>query len=170
MFSGKFPKDLLDHPSGNVNVYHELKATTFFEGFSNRLLIEWGAGAVNWHQNASNEKKIIGIGHLPKYTFFGYENVILTFEELKEILTDTIQYSEWHIALKSVHAIYLITQLDTGNQYVGPASGEDSLLQRWKSYIKTKDGGKKKIKKLLEKNEKVIKIFNSVFCKYSQKR
>lgn len=159
LFSEDFPSSLLNHPSGNVNVYHKLESTNYFEDFAERLLIDWGGGTVSWHQKASNPKPIIGISHSPKYTFYGYENVILTFEELKEIIDDAILYSEWHTALKTVHGIYLITQLDTGNQYIGSASGEDSLLQRWKSYIKTRDGGNKKIKELLEKDPEIYKNF-----------
>lgn len=160
LFSEKYPEDLLDSPpSGGTNVFHELKDTDHFKDLKERLYIDWGKGTVSWSQKGSNKKPIIGIGHLSKFTFKGYENIVLKFHQLEEILTDPIKYSEWETALKSVHAIYLITLLDTGKQYVGSASGQDSLFQRWTSYVNTKHGGNKDLKKLLDKEPERYKKF-----------
>lgn len=160
LLSADYPEVLLEAPSpGKQNVFHKLKDTDYFKDLEEKLYIEWGKGTVIWSQKASNKKPIIGIGHLPKFTFNGYENIVLKFQQLEEILTDSIKYSEWETALKSVHAIYLITLLDTGHQYVGSASGEESLLQRWTSYITTKHGDNKDLKELLNKDPQRYKEF-----------
>lgn len=67
----------------------------------------------------------------------------------KEILKDNLTYADWHTALSSVRAIYLIVDRTDGKQYVGSAYGEDGLLQRWSMYINTKHGHNKKIKELI---------------------
>jgi len=160
LLSEKYPDILLKEPSpGRVNFYHELADTDHFKDLKEKLYIEWGKGTVSWSQKATNDKPIIGIGHLPKYIFEGYENIVLNFEDLEDILNDPIKYKEWHTALKSVHAIYLITLMDTGEQYVGSASGKDSILHRWTSYIKIKHGGNKDFKELLYKEPERYKEF-----------
>lgn len=95
-----------------------------------RLIIDWGKGTRSWAQKGTNEKAIIAIQANPKMVFTGFENLILTYDELKEISDDTITYSEWHTALSSVNEIYLIVDRNNGNQYIGSAYGKDGLLGR----------------------------------------
>jgi hypothetical protein len=40
-----------------------------------------------------------------------YENITLIYLELKENLENSVLYKSWHIALASVYAIYLITDI-----------------------------------------------------------
>ena len=160
LFSEDYPKTLLNQPGPNrVNKFHELEETGYFKDLVERLYIDWGKATVKWDQKATNEKPIIHIGHLPKYIFEGNENIVLRFEDLEEILSDPLRYKEWHTVLKSVHAIYLITLLDTGEQYIGSASGKESILQRWSSYISTKHGQNKEIKDLLDQERERYKEF-----------
>ena len=81
--------------------------------------------------------------------FSGYENLILSYRELKEIVENQSVYSEWHTALSSVNAIYLIVDRTTGKQYVGSAYGEGGLLGRWSYYVSTLHGGNKLMKELI---------------------
>ena len=74
----------------------------------------------------------------------------MTFDELKDIVDNPEIYDSWHTALKSVHAVYLITDTTDGKQYVGSASGTDGLLGRWTEYIKTHHGGNNKMIELLK--------------------
>ncbi len=92
---------------------------------------------------------MIAIQTNPKYSFIGYDKVILSYGELKEIVTDSILYENWHTALSSVYAIYLIVDKTDGKQYVGSAYGDGGLLGRWKYYVNTKHGGDKKVKDLI---------------------
>ena len=114
-----------------------------------RLIIDWGKATVSWHQWATNEKAVLAIQTNPKYAFLGYDRVILSHSELKEIAMDSILYENWHTALSSVYAIYLIVDKTDGKQYVGSAYGDGGLLNRWKCYVNTKHGGNKQLKEVI---------------------
>lgn len=147
LFPEKMPKELLEHPD---NIYHELVETDIYSDLVNKLYIDWGKGTVNWYQSAVNDKPIIAIKSVPKLEFKGYERIVLMYDQLKQIIESPITYENWHDALKSVNAIYLITDLIEGKQYVGSAYGADSLFQRWKTYVETKHGNNKKMIKYLK--------------------
>ncbi|GLC90463.1 GIY-YIG nuclease family protein [Lysinibacillus piscis] len=142
LFPSKMPKILLEHPT---NIYHELEQTSYYHDLINRLYIDWGKGTVNWSQSALNDKPIIAIKSVPTIEFKGYERVMLMYGQLEQIIESQVTYENWHDALKAVHAVYLITDLAEGRQYVGSAYGADSLFQRWETYVKTKHGNNKKI-------------------------
>ncbi len=142
LFSDKVPQALLAHPQ---NIYHELIETVYYSDLINRLYIDWGKGTVNWSQRAINDKPIIAIKSVPSLEFKGYEKIVLMYDQLKQIIDNQVTYENWHDALKSVHAIYLITDLTEGRQYVGSAYGADSLFQRWKTYVETKHGNNKRL-------------------------
>ena len=129
--------------------FYDLQATDIMADLKERLIIEWGKAAVSWHQWASNEKNVLAIQANPKYTFPGYDKVILSYAELKEIISDNILYENWHTALSSIYAIYLIVDTSDGKQYVGSAYGNDGLLDRWKCYVNTGHGGNKQIRDLI---------------------
>jgi len=66
---------------------------------------------------------------------------------------DPTLYENWHTALSSVYAIYLITDKVSGKQYVGSAYGTGGLLGRWKNYVETHHGGNKRIVELLQQQQ-----------------
>lgn len=128
-------------------MFYELEHIDLLKEYEGRLLIEWGKGALAWAQKATNEKPIVAIQD--KRAFSGYENFILTYDELKEIVKDPTAYESWHTALSSVNAIYLIVDRENGRQYVGSAYGKDGLLGRWTHYVDSLHGGNKLMKELL---------------------
>jgi len=71
--------------------------------------------------------------------FPGYENVDLSWKELKRVL----DRKDWKTALENQKGVYLITDINTGRRYVGSAYGENMILGRWKSYIHNGHGGNK---------------------------
>lgn len=95
--------------------------------------------------------------------FPGYENINLSWRELSRV----IEKDTWKTALRNQKAIYLITDTATGKMYVGSAYGENMLLNRWQSYIKTHNGGnigfKELTKDYIEKyfRYSVLDIFKS---------
>ncbi len=42
----------------------------------------------------------------------------------------------------------MITDASNGKMYVGSAYGDEMILNRWKSYVKTGNGGNKELKEL----------------------
>ena len=79
--------------------------------------------------------------------FPGYNKVVLSHRQLK-IITTQLEPS-WKSALSNVKGIYLISDISTGKLYVGSATGEDGIWQRWESYAKTGHGGNSELKTLL---------------------
>jgi hypothetical protein len=50
--------------------------------------------------------------------------------------------------LQNQKGVYLITDISNGKMYVGSAYGENMILGRWESYVKTYHGGNVGLKKL----------------------
>jgi hypothetical protein len=80
--------------------------------------------------------------------FPGYNNVIVRQGKLKIVVSQ--QEPTWKAALSNVKGIYLIVDTNTGKKYVGSATGDGGLWQRWESYVKTGHGGNIELKTLLK--------------------
>lgn len=76
--------------------------------------------------------------------FPGYENVNLSWQELARVISKDF----WKTALQNQKAVYLITDISNGKQYVGAAYAENMLLNRWQSYIKSRHGGNVQLRQL----------------------
>lgn len=150
---GGIPIDITMMPEGfpapqmflEDNYLFDLQPMEVMADLKDRLIIDWGKSAVSWSQWATNEKPVLAIQSNPRYSFRGYEKVVLSYAELKEILSDKILYENWHTALTSIYAIYLIVDKVDGKQYVGSAYGDGGLLGRWSCYVETKHGGNKQL-------------------------
>lgn len=129
--------------------YFSLKYIDLLEEYEGKLTIDWGSSTRMWHQKGTTEKPIISIQANEKKVFSGFENLILTYDELKEIISNPTIYEAWHIALSSVNAIYLIVDRETGKQYIGSAYGKDGLLGRWSCYVNSLHGHNKRMKELM---------------------
>ena len=128
-------------------MFYNLERIDLLKEYEGRLLIEWGKSALAWAQKGTNEKPIVAIRD--KKIFSGYENAILTYEELREIVQDPTAYETWHTALSTVNAVYLIVDRENGRKYVGSAYGKGGLLGRWTHYVKSLHGDNKLMKELL---------------------
>ena len=144
------PKDF-PHPEWfqGENAYFDLEHIDLLKDYEGRLTIDWGNSARMWHQKGTTEKPIVAIQADEKKVFSGFENLLLTYDELKEIVENPTIYEAWHTALSSVNAIYLIVDRETGKQYVGSAYGKDGLLGRWSCYVNSLHGNNKLMKELI---------------------
>lgn len=148
-------------------VYIDLQKNQMLEDLCDRLVIDWGTSTnqiVQYSKEAIENKPVIGI--TPKYDFVGYDKVIYRFPELEEVISNPVEYLTLHNALKAVNGVYVMQDTITGKLYIGSAYGEDGILGRWKTYVKTKGlGGKEeaganvKIEKLLKDNPDRYKDF-----------
>lgn len=118
--------------------------------YENRLVIDWGGGTLAWHQKGTNEKPILSIESVGKRPFVGYDKVVLTYQQLKDVIeNEANDYELWQTALRSVNAVYLIVDTESGQQYVGSAYGKDGLLGRWRIYADSLHGHNKLMKELI---------------------
>jgi hypothetical protein len=95
--------------------------------------------------------------------FPGYDKVKVSWEELSRV----IKKEGWKTALQNQKGVYLITDISNGKMYVGSAYGENMILGRWRSYVKTGHGGNAELKKIgfehIQKNFEysILDIFKS---------
>lgn len=77
--------------------------------------------------------------------FPGYKNRHVKFSTIKRIIGKTL--IDWKTALQ-IKGIYLLTDKLTGKRYVGQASGEDGIWQRWSDYVNDGHGGNVALRRL----------------------
>ena len=142
------PEKEVSNYNGEYAIFNLTKVDNLDE-VEGKLIIEWGNSARMWNQKGTTEKPVVSIQPDEKKVFMGFENLIIKYDDLKEIIDNSKIYESWHTALKSVNAIYLIVDTETGKQYVGSAYGQDGLLGRWSDYVKTHHGNNKEMKQLI---------------------
>lgn len=145
---------------GGVYQYeYSIQEVNGFEDLKDRVIIDWGKGAIGWHQWIKNEKAVVEIQpglHYQRFT--DYFDFILEFKQLQEIVNN--QYSDWKRMLSATKGIYLISDTKTGKLYVGSAYGEDGIWGRWVSYIRSNGHGNNEIlKNLISKDKKYANNF-----------
>lgn len=153
---------------GDTDVFYDLKEIDGFDDLKNRVVIDWGKGALAWSQwvrkngtgNLKN-KEVVEI--LPKgyvKEFPGFLDFVIRYDELEAIVNNPEANREWHTMLSSVAGIYLIMDTDGGKQYVGSAYGKKGVLGRWKEYVTTGGhGGNLLLKKILKTDSTAAKHF-----------
>lgn len=82
--------------------------------------------------------------------FEGYDNVHLSYRKFKDMLDGKILPS-YYEALRKVAGVYCLTDTNTGKLYIGSATGEEGVAQRWGDYLNSKHGGNKKLRELYDK-------------------
>ncbi|MBQ9189712.1 MAG: GIY-YIG nuclease family protein [Clostridia bacterium] len=148
--------DLKPHNWPNENDFQgeasffTLHRENILEEYEGRILIDWGKSARMWHQKGTTEKPIIAIQSAQHKQFPGYDKVLLSFQELQEVVYNQTDFELWQNALSSVNAVYLIVDIETGKQYVGSAYGDGGLLGRWRAYVDTYHGGNKIMREVIQ--------------------
>ncbi len=79
--------------------------------------------------------------------FPGFNAVRLPFELLQAVIRQ--DSPSWRSALANIAGVYVISDTETGLQYVGSAYGGVGLWQRWSAYAKSGHGGNKELRDLL---------------------
>jgi hypothetical protein len=131
--------------------FYELQREPQYSPIEGRVVIDWGTGALAWHQHIRN-KEIIEIDapgrFLSPFTdYLGFSN---TFFELQRMISEPNAHRDWHSSLTSVSGIYLIVDENNGGQYVGSAYGTEGIWGRWSTYAATGHGGNKCLQKLMD--------------------
>ncbi|MEI6142368.1 MAG: GIY-YIG nuclease family protein [Mariniphaga sp.] len=142
---GKITKDL------NIlnGVGYEYATLSEYEKYFGRLIIRFKNTSQNMIRNAESvidDCEVVQI--LPDIfdneIFAGYDKVNLSWKELSRVL----EKDTWKTALQNQKGVYLITDSFNGKMYVGSAYGDEMILNRWKSYVKTGHGDNKELKGL----------------------
>lgn len=135
---GKITKDLnrLD------GVGYEYEILSDYKKYFGRLIVRFKNKAQKMIRNATSVIDDCEVLQILPDTFDndifpGYEKVNISWEEMSRV----IEKENWKTALQNQKGVYLIVDISNGKMYVGSAYGENMILARWKSYIKTGHGG-----------------------------
>ena len=132
------------------HIYYVMKKMEVMSDMENKLIIDWGKGALAWFQWAENDKEVVSIASRDEISFPGYEALVLSYSKLADIVDGDIRYLKWKEALENVNGIYLICDTKQNKQYIGSTYNDIGILGRWTDYVKTLDGGDIGIKEHLK--------------------
>ena len=120
---------------------YELALVEDLADYRDKVVVDWGAGARTWVQRAANQAKpVLEIAEQYEPRFPGFREFVRPVDDVPNLPNG------WQQVLRSVKGVYLLVDLDSGQQYVGSAKGADSLFGRWVEYAAGGDGGNKGLK------------------------
>jgi hypothetical protein len=135
----------------DVKRVYDLRPSEILETLKGRLVVEWSRDTINWAKQGTSAGRfpIVEIADPLSVPFPGFDNVLLTFEQVQELVEDS-RYSAWRTALGAVQGIYLIADSSTGKLYVGKADGGERIFGRWTAYARDGHGGNVGLRELAE--------------------
>jgi hypothetical protein len=143
--AGEAKPDAVDPIFGNdVSGFPSYKITSqpHLAEYVGRLTIDWGLAHRAWHQLAArNEKPVLSISDQTEPPFPGFDTFYCDIDALDDL------YVSWKEVLRSVKGVYLLIDKETGEGYVGSATGADSLWGRFREYADTGHGGNVELRK-----------------------
>lgn len=130
------------------NFYYILEEVDGFDDLKERIIIDWGKSTLAWHQwlDKRHDKPIIAITAGFENEFPGYDNVLLNYTQLHDIILNR-KHANWRNKLTACNCIYVISDRKTGKLYIGSTYNRDGIWGRWAEYAKT--GGHGNNKKLM---------------------
>ncbi|MGL5817745.1 MAG: GIY-YIG nuclease family protein [Phycicoccus sp.] len=121
---------------------YDLTLTDHLADYIDRVVIGWGAGARSWVQRAMTQPKpVLEIVEQYEPRFPGFREFVCPINDIPTLPNG------WQQVLRSVKGIYLLVDVDSGQQYVGSAKGADSLFGRWVQYATDGHGGNVSLKR-----------------------
>ena len=141
-----------------ANFEYKLQELDALNEYKQRLIIDWGEGALMWHQHfPKNDKEVVEIrpkGFFKQFSEF--EDIMLSHSEMKYLIENRDSNLDWFHHLSSVSGVYLILDHD-GKQYVGAAYGKNGIWGRWENYARNTHGENKLLKEALLKDPNCYK-------------
>jgi len=130
--------EMTSFPNGEPCYNYKMTQVCGFEELEERIIIDWGKGALQWNQWLTKEKDKEVIEITPGFdnVFPGYENVLLRLGDLQNIILKK-EYPEWKKMLSSVNCIYVISDRKSKSLYVGSTYNQEGIWGRWKQYAET---------------------------------
>jgi hypothetical protein len=126
--------------SNSSNVQYKLTHDTRFDALKRRVVVDWGAGTLAWHQK-NLVKPVMelrdphSIGPCP-----AFREIDLHLSELAYLYENPVANAVWEARLSAVGGIYLLTHLENNRLYVGKADSSKGFWGRWEAYAKGRSG------------------------------
>lgn len=141
----RMPKYMREpHKDGEARLFYELDEIEDFKGLRKRLIVQW-ISTRGWVQKKDLDIYEI-LPPVEVIPFPGYQDVLLTWQELKQIIENPRAHKDWKAALEANAGIYRIVDMTTGEIYIGSAYGNEGLWGRWSNYAKNGHGNNKLLK------------------------
>lgn len=138
----------------DANYFYDLEEDMRFRDLRDRIVIDWGKATRSWCQKAK-DKPVLEIREpgrmLPP--FEDYLEFSLSFAQLTDLFANEEAHREWKSHLSAVSGVYLIIAEKSGDLYVGSAYGVEGIWGRWRQYAKTKHGGNRKLRELVDSDD-----------------
>lgn len=152
LFAGVYESNGAQWKSERTSYRYDLRSDAACADMAGRLVITFTRTGRQSYLNAENwadrmhlfevKAERLSIAEFP-----GFKAVHLTKAELDTIVRQSID--SWRTALSNVSGVYLIVDSASGSLYVGSASGEGGIWQRWSQYSSSGHGGNRKMRELL---------------------
>jgi hypothetical protein len=116
--------------------WYDLERDGRLDLYRDRLVIDWGPGALAWCQRAeTNRKPIRAIRDALPTPFPGAGEFTADIDSIAGLPPS------WREYLQNTKGVYLLVDKDDGKAYVGSAKGGDSFWGRWIGYSQNRHGG-----------------------------
>lgn len=125
-------------------IWYKLDEVKQFSDLRERLIVQWKSTR-GWVQKKDLDIYEI-LPPVKVIPFPGYQDVILDYNELKNIFDNPRAHKDWKAALEANAGIYRIIDMTSGEIYIGSAYGSEGLWGRWSNYAKNGHGGNKLLK------------------------
>lgn len=153
LFAGVYRTLGSGQPKDDGWYYYSLEAHQACSEMNGRLVATFSRSGRQAYLDAENWTDQILLSEiLPERLaiseFPGYKTVDLTKAELDLVVNQKLE--SWRAALSSVGGVYLISDTTSGKLYVGSATGEGGIWQRWVQYSETGHGGNIELRRLVQ--------------------
>lgn len=143
------------YKSEGIGFRYRLKEIETCKALDGRLIAHFVKNARQCYRVAENYVDEITVSEirptkLSIRDFPGFKGLHVTKQELDSVAREN--HGGWRAALSSVAGVYLIADSKSGKFYVGSATGEGGIWQRWCQYSATGHGGNRDLKVLLGVN------------------
>ena len=153
LFAGGFISEGNEYIEKEKYYKYKTKKINEFNDLSGRLVVSFKRSGRQSYLNAENWASNIAVIELKPEKmvveeFSGYNKVLLSKKRLELVITQSIE--SWKGALSNVSGVYLIADTLTGKLYIGSATGEGGIWQRWSEYSINGHGGNSELIRLLK--------------------
>lgn len=165
IFGGRFLFGGIFRIKDRTPAGYDVELTDLYKDLIGRLILNFTGE--NWRSTCFtpsyifSNSQILGL-YEARYqgeSFKSFEEVNHDFGAIEVIVKNELK--DWRAALGSVFGVYLITDKNTGKQYVGSAYGEGGIWSRWTSYIYSFHGNNVDLVELFK--EKKVDYFKENF-------
>jgi hypothetical protein len=138
----------------NQRDHYKVELTNHAESLIGRLVIKCKGGTkrnISFTPDRLLHRLTLKEVYPVKYngeTFKSINDINHDYSALEVIFKN--QLYDWKNALSEVKGVYLLTDKETGKNYVGSAHGNGGIWERWSQYIFGLTGGNKKLIELVE--------------------